>query len=65
MQKKWINDLSIVYCGKDEHTPNETIHITPRCTMHFHGHQNKMVPLMKPFILVDFNNGIEFHNYTY
>jgi hypothetical protein len=26
---------------------------------------NKMVPFMAPFVLVDFNNGIKFHNYTY
>ncbi len=43
---------------------NETIHITPECVMHLHGHQNKMVPFMKPFILVDFNNGVKFCNYT-
>jgi hypothetical protein len=24
--------------------PNETIHITPKCIMHRHAHQNKMVP---------------------
>jgi len=40
--------------------PDEMIHIMFRCVMHFHGHQNKMMP----FILVDFNNGIEFYNYT-
>jgi hypothetical protein len=43
---------------------DETIHITPRCTMRFHGHRNKMVPLMKPFIFVDLSNGVKFHNYT-
>jgi hypothetical protein len=36
----------------------------PECTMHLHGHQNKMVPVMKPFILVDLNDGIKFRNYT-
>jgi hypothetical protein len=30
---------------------NETIHITPRCAIHLDGHQNKMVPFMKPSIL--------------
>jgi hypothetical protein len=44
---------------------NKMIHITPECTMHLHGHQNKMVPLMKPFILVDLSNGTKFYNYTY
>ncbi len=43
---------------------NEIIHITPECIMHFHGHQNKMVPFMKPFILADLNNGTKFDNYT-
>jgi hypothetical protein len=31
---------------------DETIHITPECNVHLHGHQNKMVPLMKPSIFV-------------
>ncbi len=44
--------------------PDKTIHITPKFAMHLHGHQNKMVPLMKPSILVDFNNGIKYCNYT-
>ncbi len=44
---------------------DETIHIMPRCAMHLHGHWNKVVPFMKPFILVDLNNGIEFRIYTY
>jgi hypothetical protein len=43
--------------------PNETIHITLGCIVHLHGHQNKIVPLMKPFILVDLNDGIKFHIY--
>jgi hypothetical protein len=29
---------------------NETIHIMPDCVVHFHGHWNKVVPLMKPYI---------------
>jgi len=29
----------------------EMIHNTLRCTMHLHGHRNKNVPFMKPFIL--------------
>ncbi len=45
--------------------PYETIHITFKCAMHFHGHWDKVVPHMKPFILVYFSNGIKFHNYTY
>jgi hypothetical protein len=44
---------------------NETIHIMPKCAMHLHGHHNKMMPLMKPFILADFSNGTKFSNYTY
>jgi hypothetical protein len=43
--------------------PDETIHITPRCVVHLHGHQNKIVLFMKPFILVDFSNGDKFCNY--
>ncbi len=44
--------------------PDETIHITPRCVVHFHGHQNKVVPFMKPSILVDLNNHTKFRSYT-
>jgi hypothetical protein len=44
---------------------DETIHIIPKCVMHLHGHQNKVVPFMKPFILVDLNNGAKFCNYIY
>jgi hypothetical protein len=43
---------------------DETVHIMPESIAHFHGHWNKMVPLMKPSTLVDFNNGIKFHMYT-
>jgi len=43
---------------------DETIHIMPGCVVHFHGHRNKIVPLMKPSILVDFSNGVKFDNYT-
>jgi hypothetical protein len=39
---------------------NETIHIMPGCIMHLHGHWNKVMPLMKPFILVDFSNALNF-----
>ncbi len=42
--------------------PDETIHITLGCAMHLHGHWNKMMPLMKPSILVDLNNGTKVHN---
>jgi len=44
--------------------PDETIHITLGCTMHLHGHWNKVLPFMKPSILVDHNNGVKFFNYT-
>jgi hypothetical protein len=44
---------------------DETINITLECTMHLHGHRNKVVPLMKPFILVDIKNGVKFCNHTY
>jgi hypothetical protein len=44
---------------------DETIHIMPKCTMCLHGHWNKLVPLMKPFILANFNNDTKFHNYTW
>ncbi len=43
---------------------DERIHITPRCTVNFHGHWNKMVPFMKPSIFADLYNGVKFHNYT-
>jgi hypothetical protein len=43
---------------------DETIHITPKCVVHLHGHQNKMVLLLKPFIFTVINNGIKFHNCT-
>jgi hypothetical protein len=43
---------------------DETIHIMIVCVVHIHGYRNKVVPLMKPFILANFNNGIKFHNYT-
>jgi hypothetical protein len=45
--------------------PDETIHITPKCIEHLHGHENKMVPLMKPFIFADRNNDAKFRSYTY
>jgi 5-methylcytosine-specific restriction endonuclease McrA len=51
--------------GKMGTLHDETIHIVPKCAMHLHGHQNKVVPLMEPFIFVDFNNGTEFYNCTY
>jgi hypothetical protein len=44
--------------------PDEMIHITPKCIMHLHGHQNKVVPLMKSFIFADLNNGVKFYSYT-
>jgi hypothetical protein len=44
---------------------DEMIHITPGCTMHLHGHWNKMVPRLKPSILMDLSNGTKFRNCTY
>ncbi len=41
---------------------NETIHIMPKCTLHLHGHQNEMVPFMKPSIFADLSNPI--YNYN-
>jgi len=43
---------------------NETIHIMPKCAMHLHGHQNEMVPFMKPSIFADLNNRVKFRSYT-
>ncbi len=40
---------------------NETIHITLEGVVYFKDHQNKVVPLMKPSIFVNFN-GIKFHS---
>jgi hypothetical protein len=44
--------------------PNEMIHIAFGCAMHLHGHRNKVVPLMKPSILADLNNGVKFCSWT-
>ncbi len=41
---------------------DEMIHIMPGCIVHLHGHWNKMVPLVKPSILGNLNNGIKFCN---
>ncbi len=43
---------------------DEMIHITPRCVVHLHGHRNKVVPLMKPFILANLSNGANFRSCT-
>jgi len=43
---------------------DEMIYITFKCVVHLHGHWNKMVPFMKPFILANFSNDVKFHNYT-
>ncbi len=43
---------------------DETTYITLECIMHLHGHWNKMVLFIKPFRLVDFSNGVKFHNCT-
>ncbi len=44
---------------------DETIHIMVECAMHLHGHWNKVVHVMNPFIFMDLKNGAKFHNYTY
>jgi hypothetical protein len=44
---------------------DETIHIMFECVVHLHGHWNKVVPFMKPFIFTDLSNDIKFRNYTY
>jgi hypothetical protein len=59
-KKTKTNDLPIIYHGKKQALPNETIHITPRFAMHLHDHQNKVVPFMKPFILANLSNGVKF-----
>ncbi len=46
-------------------TFDEMIHITLRCVVHIHGHWNKMVPFMKPFILANLNNDAKFCKCTY
>jgi hypothetical protein len=43
---------------------DETIHITLKCAVHFHGHRNKVVPFTKPSIFADFSNGTKFRNCT-
>jgi hypothetical protein len=43
---------------------NEMIHIMLECIVHLHGHQNKMVPLLKPSIFANLSNGVKFRNYT-
>jgi hypothetical protein len=41
-KKTRINNPSIVYHEKTNTFPNETIRITPKYVVHFHGHRNKM-----------------------
>jgi len=55
-----ISQLSIV--EKMGTLFDETIYIMSECVVHLHGHQNKIVPLMKLSILIDLNNGAKFHN---
>ncbi len=43
---------------------DKIIHNVPECAAHLHGHQNKVVPFIKPSILADFSNGTKFHNCT-
>jgi hypothetical protein len=40
--------------------PNEMIHVMLGCVMHLHGHCNKLVPLVKPSILANFSNALNF-----
>jgi hypothetical protein len=64
-KKMRINNLSIVYCGKNKHILLMKWSISRfMCAMHLRGHWNKMVPFMKRFILVDLSNGLKFHSYT-
>ncbi len=58
-----IFQLSIV--EKMSTFPNEVIHITFGCAVHLRGHQNKVVPFMKPFIFADLSNGVKFCSCTY
>jgi hypothetical protein len=44
--------------------PDKTIHIMPECIVHLHGHRNKVMPFMKPFIFANFSNGAKFRNCT-
>ncbi len=39
--------------------PNEMIHIMLECAMHLHGHRNKVMPFMKPSILMNLSNGVK------
>ncbi len=62
-QREMTFQLSIV--EKTNTFPDEVIHIMPKCVVHLHGHQNKMVPFMKPIILMNLNNGTKFRNCTF
>jgi hypothetical protein len=44
--------------------PNEMIHVMSGCVMHLHGHQNKMVHLLKPSIFVDLSSDVKFCSCT-
>ncbi len=44
---------------------DEMNHIMLECAMLLHGHWNKVVPVMNPFIFTNLNNGVQFCNYTY
>jgi hypothetical protein len=44
--------------------PNDAIHIPLGCVVHLHGHQNKVIPLMNPFIIADLSNDVKFCNCT-
>ncbi len=62
MQKNKDNDLPSSIMEKTSTLLDEMIHITPKCVVHLHGHRNKMVALMKPFILADLSDGAKFCN---
>jgi hypothetical protein len=44
--------------------PNEMIHIMLGCALHLHDHWNKVMPLLKPSIFANLNNGAKFRSYT-
>ncbi len=44
---------------------DDTIHISFGCIVHLHGHWNKVMPLMNPFILANLSNDTKFYNCTY
>jgi hypothetical protein len=63
-KKTRINDFWSSTMEKTNTLFVEMIHIMPECVVHLYDHQNKVMPLIKPSIFVDLNNGAKFHNYT-